>query len=282
MTTENFSYQKALKKVGISYLGNTTHSAKMQYSYNKGTETYCVYIAPSNMAFGYDSKKTVCPNDKYCKEFCLNGSGHNKADILANGYEYSVINKARIKKTRLFYEDRDLFMQILIHEIKKAYNKAKKDGKEFAVRLNGTSDLSPLTFKYQGKNILEIFPDIQFYDYTKVANRFNLLNKYPNYDLTFSYNGYNWKECEKVLENNGKVAVVFANDLPTYFNGYIVENGNEDDMRYLNSPKTIIGLHYHKTANDYVMDKNIGKRVFKEPDTPFVIKENDERNYFSN
>ena len=47
---------------------------------------------------------------------------------------------------------------------------------EFSIRLNGTSDLSLLTFKLGGKNILEIFNDVQFYDYTKVANRFNICN----------------------------------------------------------------------------------------------------------
>lgn len=52
-------------------------------------------------------------------------------------------------------------------------------------------------------------------------------------------------------------------------------SGNEYDMRYLDEPQTIVGLHYHKTANDYKMTN--GKREFVEPNTPFVIKPNDPR-----
>ena len=56
----------------------------------------------------------------------------------------------------------------------------------FSVRLNGTSDLSPEQFHLEGVNILEIFPEVQFYDYTKVYKRIELTKKYTNYDITFS------------------------------------------------------------------------------------------------
>ena len=156
---ENFTLAKGLKKLGCSYLGGVVKSAKMRYSFNNGTATYCLYLAPSNMANPY---RTVCPNDKWCKQFCLNGSGRNKADILVNGVEESSINKSRIKKTNLFFDDKETFMQILIHEIKREKAKAEKMDMEFSVRLNGTSDLSPEDFVYNGKNILQIFPNIIF------------------------------------------------------------------------------------------------------------------------
>jgi hypothetical protein len=84
----------------------------------------------------------------------------------------------------------------------------------FSVRLNGTSDLSPELFvdPDTGLNVLQLFPNVQFYDYTKVYKRIALMEKYPNYDLTFSYDGYNDEECKKFLENGGKVAVVFFSD----------------------------------------------------------------------
>lgn len=274
---ENFKYGKALNEVGVNYLGGVRHSAKMNYSYNKGTLTYCLYLAPSTMAYGY---KTTCPNDKYCKDFCLNGAGRNKGDILHNGVKESNINISRIKKTKLFYENRDLFMQILIHEIKKAKKQAEAQKMEFSVRLNGTSDLSLLAFKYKGKCILEWFPNVQFYDYSKIFPRFKQFKKsnYKNYDITFSYNGHNWYECDEILKMGGKVAVVFeSNVIPKTFNGYKVENGNEDDIRYLNSPSSIIYLHYHKTANDYVLDEKTNKRKYVSPNTPFIIKKDDIR-----
>jgi hypothetical protein len=251
-------------KIGVSYLGGTTHSAKMKYSYNKGTMTYCVYLAPYNMS-GYQ----VCGKGEHCHEFCLNGAGHNKADIIANGFEHSKINISRIKKTKAFYEQRETFMELLIKEIESARQSAKRKNMEFAVRLNGTSDLSPLLFCYKGKNILEIFPDVQFYDYTKVPTRFNVSDKYSNYDVTFSFDGYNWDECEKALARNEKVAVVFEHELPTTYKKYRVINANDSDTRFLDPKGTIMGLHYHPTGHDYVNGKYI------RPNTKFIIYSDD-------
>jgi hypothetical protein len=262
-------YGKALKEIGVTYLGNVAQSVKMRLSYENGTMTYCLYLAPWNM-----SGHNVCPKGQHCHEFCLNGSGQNKCDELARGVDGSKINRSRIKKTKLFYENRERFMEILTHEIESKRARARRLGYGFSVRLNGTSDLSPLAFRERksGKNILELFPDVVFYDYTKVYNRIHLLDEYSNYDLTFSYDGYNMEECEKFLQNGGRVAVVFYGEkLPKKFNGWEVISGNEYDMRYLDKRQTIVGLHYHKTANDYK------KGYFEVPNTPFVIMPNDPR-----
>ena len=272
---KNFSYGRELKNLGMSYLGSVAQSMKMRLSYENGTMTYCLYLAPANMS-GYN----VCPKSEHCKAFCLNGSGQNKCDELSRGVEGSKINQSRIKKTKLFYQNRVLFMNLLIHEIKRYKAKAERLGMGFSVRLNGTSDLSPVLFKdpESGLNLLELFPDVQFYDYTKVYNRIKLMAQYPNYDLTFSYDGFNADDCERFLQNGGRVAVVFFDEkLPKYFKGYKVVNGNDFDMRYLDPKGCVVGLHYHKTANDYYIDPNDGKRKFRVPETPFVVKINDER-----
>ena len=270
---KNFFYGKTLESYGISYLGSVAQSKKMKLSYENGTMTYCVYLAPADMS-GYN----VCPNSKYCREFCLNGSGQNKCDELARGVEGSKINQSRIRKTRMFHEHKADFMHLLIHEINKYKKQAERKGMGFSVRLNGTSDLSPLAYRdpETGKNILELFPDVQFYDYTKVPTRIRLMQQYPNYDLTLSYNGYNWDECEQFLNEGGKVAVVFFDEkLPKSYHGFPIVDGNTYDMRYLDPAKHIIGLHYHKVAGDYYIDEKDGKRKFRVPDTPFVVKVND-------
>jgi hypothetical protein len=251
------SLQELYKLANVSYIGATTHSAKMNYSYNNGWETYCIYLAPSTMS-GYQ----VCPNDKWCKQFCLNGSGRNKSDILVRGEEHSRINISRIKKAKLFFENRPLFMEIVVREINKAYNHAKKHNMGFAVRINGTSDLNIESFIYQGKNLLQLFPHIQFYDYTKCNGYLNIPKRYDNYDVTLSFNGYNWDKCKQYLDNGGKVAVVFNGDLPNTFNGYRVIDANTYDMRFLDPKGTIMGLHYHKTANDYNGINNGGYSKF--------------------
>ena len=265
-------YGKALKAVGFNYLGGLKKSAKMMKSYTHNVATYCVYLAPANMA-GCTKKGTrinVCPMSQHCKELCLNSAGHNKADILSNGKEnikHSLINISRIKKTKLFYNDRDLYMDILIHEINRDRSYAERHGMEFSVRLNGTSDLSPEIMKKDGKNILEIFPDVQFYDYTKVYNRTKLMKFYPNYDITFSYDGYNWDQCEQFLNDGGKVAVVFDSEtMPKTYKGYKVIDANGYDMRYLDPKGCIMGLEFHPIAKD-------GKVLYaKDIDDPFVVK----------
>jgi len=265
-------YGKALKAAGFNYLGGLKKSAKMMKSYTHNVATYCVYLAPANMA-GRTKKGTrinVCPMSQHCKELCLNSAGHNKADILSNGKEnikQSLINISRIKKTKLFYNDRDTYMDILIHEINRDRSYAERHGMEFSVRLNGTSDLSPEIMKKNGKNILEIFPDVQFYDYTKVYNRTKLMKFYPNYDITFSYDGYNWDQCEQFLNDGGKVAVVFDSEtMPKTYKGYKVIDANGYDMRYLDPKGCIMGLEFHPIAKD-------GKVMYaKDIDDPFVVK----------
>ena len=105
-------YTKAKQELGIAYLGSVAQSMKMRLSYENGTMTYCLYLAPWRMS-GYN----VCPKGQHCNEFCLNGSGQNKCDELARGVDGSKINRSRIKKTKLFYENKQRFMDILTHEI---------------------------------------------------------------------------------------------------------------------------------------------------------------------
>ena len=178
-------YRRTLKEIGISYLGNVAQSAKLRHSYYHQVSTYGIYLAPSTLS-GFN----VCPNSDYCKENCLNESGHNKVELLAKrakaqetgeDFSDSDINLARILKTRLFFANREVFMRLAVHEINNAMKRAKTIGHFFSVRLNCTSDISPTAFTLDGKNILQIFPNVSFYDYTKVPKRLELLSKYPNY-----------------------------------------------------------------------------------------------------
>src|SRR5574344_497777 len=253
------SYSSLLKKYHISYLGSHGQSMKMKLSEDAGTITYSIYLAPSNL-----SGRNVCPMSTYCREHCLNGSGHNKADELKRG-KNSLINQSRIKKTRMFFENRNDFMEILVHEIDKAQQYADNHNMPFSIRLNCTSDLPPEMFKKDGKNILELYPNIQFYDYTKVPSRLSLQNKYDNYDLPSSFDGHNWDVCKDYLDKGGKVAVVFFWEMPKNWRGYNVFDANIDDIRYKAPNGEIMGLHYHKTANDFINGK------FQVPKTDFVV-----------
>jgi hypothetical protein len=179
----------------------------------------------------------------------------------------SIIKNSRIKKSRLFVEHQDFFMAWLIAEIEAEKNLAHQKGFDFSVRLNGTSDIDWANTFYQGKNIFEIFSDIQFYDYTKNHNK--LKNVPANYDLTLSYTGKNWLYCELALKDGFNVAVVFDvaknKPLPKEFKGYVVIDGDITDYRVNDAKGVIVGLRFKSIA-----DKEAEKKV---KESVFVVKE---------
>lgn len=234
---------KAKKETGINYLGSVNLTSKHQKAYKYDELTYSLYLSPAKMS-GYE----VCPmRTEECTLSCLNESGMNSMNM--NGDK---INQSRIKKTKLFFEQREYFMSWMVDEIIAAKNRADKLGYYFSVRLNNTSDLNPVSFYKvvdgKKKNILELFPDIQFYDYTKVPNRIKLVTEYKNYDLTFSYSGENLDECVDMLGKNIRVAVVFKK-VPSEFWGRKVIDGDKYDMRYRDDRDVIVGLKYKRVRS---------------------------------
>tara|TARA_Y100000389_G_C17134671_1_gene351937 strand:- start:104 stop:496 length:393 start_codon:yes stop_codon:yes gene_type:complete len=103
------------------------------------------------------------------------------------------------------------------------------------VRLNGTTDIRWELIKIEGKNIFELFPNVQFYDYTKISNR--KVADYPNYHLTWSYSNANpeyAKLLDKIIEGGMNVAVVFRSEYKkSLWCTYPVVDGDKDDLRFL-------------------------------------------------
>ena len=96
-----------------------------------------------------------------------------------------------------------------------------------------------------GVSVIESFPDVQFYDYTKNPNRF----KKPlpkNYHLTFSRSETNHELCFDMLKSGVNVAMVFQGQLPKTYKGFKVVDGDENDLRFINEKGVIIGLKYKK------------------------------------
>ena len=251
----------AKKQTGLSYLGSVASSSKIAKGLEYNEMTYILYLAPANQS-GYE----VCPmRTPECTEACLTESGHNRIDVKKNA-----INKARIAKTKLFFEQREFFMGWLVTEIEKAKAVAADKGMRFSVRLNGTSDIEPTLFKHNGKTLFQLFDDVIFYDYTKVSKRFRFLDKYTNYDLTYSFSGHNMFQCLDILSNKkGRVAMVFEGKvLPTEFMGYKVIDGDAYDMRYLDEQGVIVGLKFKKVRNKIDTANN---KFIIPMDSPFSV-----------
>jgi hypothetical protein len=201
---------------------------------------------------------------KGCSDSCLVSSGF--------GGMYASVMQGRINKTEYFLSEREAFLHQLKGEIEKAINKHKEGGKNEAIvtfRLNGTSDISFEQFKiFGGKNIFELFPDIQFYDYTKNWTRFDKVLP-SNYYLTFSRSETNHDKAMELLKRGINVAMVF-DKLPTTYEGFEVINADETDLRFLDKRGIICGLKYKKITGKGGAEKN--KLAYE---SGFVIRLND-------
>jgi hypothetical protein len=234
------------RDTNLSYLGNINKSAKLAKNGKISHQyTYSIYLAPSSLS-GYNVCSHSTPE---CRLNCLHTSGRNSMEIISG--VKTMTNDCRIKKTRLFYEYPEYFMQWLIAELERYQNKAKKDGYGFSVRLNCTSDINWQTVLIDGKNLFELYPDVVFYDYSKNPAKF--INKPENYHLTFSFTGRNVTSCIALLKQGYSVAVVFdiknETELPKTFMGFPVINGDKTDARFLDPKGVIVGLKFKRIAN---------------------------------
>jgi len=213
------------KLLGINTNYKTIKSEKV------GVLTGIIYMAPYNL-----SGKNVCPGASAgCAAACLNTAGRGAM---------GVVQKARLKKTNRFWDDRDSFTCDLVNEITALEKRAAAKGLKAAVRLNGTSDLPYERYKVPGtdKNIMQLFPEVQFYDYTKLENRIVGQTLPANYHLTFSRAEDNDHKLDDVLKHTS-AAVVFSGELPETWRGYPVIDGDEHDARFTDAgPGVIIGL----------------------------------------
>ena len=118
------------------------------------------------------------------------------------------------------------------------------------VRLNGTSDIA-----WETTGIFEEFPNLIFYDYTKVYKRaVKFVNgQLPsNYHLTYSLNEDNIKEAFDILSKGGNISAVFRYELPDTYKSYKVINADESDLRFTDNKNVICGLKAKgKAIKDY-------------------------------
>jgi len=201
-------------------------SAKTEKGESVGYLTGILYLAPHTLS----GAGNVCPWAASCKKGCLNTSGRGA---------FSNVQKARIAKTRFFFSDRDAFLETLYLDCKSLIAKAKRLGLLPCIRLNGTSDLAfhRLVVPSQGKTLMQCFPSVPFYDYTKSVRKAldNAKGLHAqNYTVVFSRDSQsNETECQQVLSAGGNVAVVFRDSLPSVFWHRPVLNGDATDLRFL-------------------------------------------------
>lgn len=197
-------------------------------------ETHILYMSPYNQ----NSKGVnLCTKaSKGCILGCLFTAGRGA---------FNSIQEARKKRTELYLNNRAEFCERIVKELQLLNTKAEKKGAKIAIRLNGTSDLDFIGIikNRMDINILDAFPNLEFYDYTKILGK---VEKYAGtrYKLTFSRAEDNEAEAKKALMYGVPVSVVFHHklDLPSTYLGAPVIDGDKADDLMLDSGAVILGL----------------------------------------
>ncbi len=222
-----------LKALGANTLLSGTNP-KTDKSVKFGYLTAVMHFAPARLS-GYE----VCPGRSAgCTRACLHTAG--------NIQHLAGKRKARIARTRFYFRHPELFKLLLTHELSVFVRQADELGLKACARLNATSDI---VWEVKFPEVFAKFPNVQFYDYTKLAGRFNRALP-SNYHLTFSRSEDNQADVQRVLGAGGSVAVVFSGcgisrfpkPFPTSYIGHGIVNGDEHDLRFLDAPNSIVGL----------------------------------------
>ena len=241
-----------LESLDVSYLLTIGSDAKTVLGEQLGYLTAIQYLAPAEASMIANMCKYASAG---CTSACLFTAGRAAFD--------STIGKARIKRTKLFVRHKPVYWARMIRELDGAQRKANRENKTLVVRLNGTSDqlwerMKIKGTRHDGLTLMEAYPDTQMYDYSKWP--FHTRPNLPgNYHLTYSYSEDTTEsELRENIANGRNVAIVFnccqLNNrgrcftkckcpLPTEYMGIPVVSGDDSDLRFLDQPGVIIGLH---------------------------------------
>ncbi len=207
----------------MKLLSNPKSNTKIAKNIKQGVLTAPLHLAPYDLS-GFQ----VCPMASTgCAKACLNTAGRGK---------FSNVQQARIRKTQMYFNEREEFLNILVKDVASLERKAIRESLDCGVRLNATSDIpfERVPVMYNGivyPNIMDAFPNVKFMDYTKILKR--VTQKLPsNYKIVFSQSESNVEDCKTALFHGINVATVFKDILPDTWLGHRVIDGDAHDWRY--------------------------------------------------
>lgn len=228
---------------------NINSNAKTSKGDDDINMTAIMYLASSDMS-GYNTCEHASPQ---CKKMCLISAGRGV---------FSNVQQARINRTKLFFEHQTLFLDQLLTELTYFTDYCEEHKLKPYVRLNGTSDINFMNLKVaHDKDIYQLFPKVQFYDYTKDFER---ESNYSNYYILYSRSENTTVTSVKSLITEGKNVAVVFDEVPSNWEGMEVVGGDETDLRPIDKQGVIVGLKAKGKAK-----KN--KRT-EESDKGFVIE----------
>lgn len=204
-----------------------------------GYLTAILYLAPATIAGG----KTVCPHStQACRDGCLFTAGRGRT---------TRVEQARIRRTRLYLEDRPRFLEELGQDLTTMQDVADRNGLKLAIRLNGTSDIR---WELEANGTLFArYPRATFYDYTRTPPQHRHVPS--NWRLTYSLADDPPRAALAHLLAGRSVAAVVPDaerlNAPGWFHvaesgglgrTVTVVDGEHDDLRFLDPAPSLVLL----------------------------------------
>lgn len=233
----------------------STDNAKAAKASGYGYLNAVHYMAPHDLGGAGNLCSHASPQ---CIALCLGQYSGQAAMVSDLETDTNATRESRKLKAQLFMTQRGDYMNRLARDIVKLDAQATRESLKLCVRLNGSTDVvwERVSFAIDAKTakalrlpdmvgrvmtLPQLFPAIQFVEYTKNPTR---LGKAPsNLDLTLSYSGNNAQACVNALLSGHNVAIVFHGGLPESFAGFPVINGDLHDLRHLDRKGgVIVGL----------------------------------------
>jgi hypothetical protein len=162
-------------------------------------------IASLSLAHHKTSGHNTCPQASAgCSAACVGGENVGMAQV------FGEIMAGRIRRTKYLFGHRQAFVRQLIGEIEANYRYSQRHESQLCVRLNCFSDLPWHEMAFGC--IPQLFPMVQFWDYSKCHSRYGSLPE--NWHITWS-----WSElarhkaaCERLLHCGQNVAMAFSEE----------------------------------------------------------------------
>lgn len=166
---------------------------------------------------------------------CLNTSGNGRFEPVQN---------ARNRRTDLWFENRDQFLLLLKADLTVAKAIADARGDRLAVRLDTFSSLHLWHDDRIYEEIIKPFQDqgVIFYDYIKAPLARIKAGIAKGIDLTVSFTEQTTPKKLAEYMAIARVAVVFDGEVPDYWNGYRVIDGDAHDLRFTEPLGVVVGL----------------------------------------
>ena len=114
----------------------STGNPKVLKGLSQGYNTYILHLAPADLS-GYE---TCAKRTTGCTAACLNLAG--RGGMFKKGEITNAIQQARIRKTKMFFENRIQFMADLVKDIELGIKQSARLNLIPVFRLTGTSDLA--------------------------------------------------------------------------------------------------------------------------------------------